>query len=187
MIALRHEGEHPDIAMRFEPSLAIARDAGAGHRRGVGGGIDSRSRGFLSLVAMGDLASTYHAIGRGVDPTPIDAIMRLKAVPRRQGGFVTVFAPADDLAAQGAAVVRAVTDLVPRAGIVLGSGLGPALGEDLEEVAELRLHRPARVPTARRSRATRASSCSGRIAGVPVAVFFGRVHFYEGHGMVPRR
>jgi hypothetical protein len=28
---------------------------------------------------MGDLASTYHAIGHGVDPTPMDAIMRLKA------------------------------------------------------------------------------------------------------------
>jgi len=28
---------------------------------------------------MGDLTSTYHAIGRGVDPTPMNAIMRLKA------------------------------------------------------------------------------------------------------------
>ena len=37
--------------------------------------------------------------------------------------------PGDDLAEQAAAVVRSVTDLVPRAGVVLGSGLGPALGD----------------------------------------------------------
>ena len=39
VVALRSEGEHPDVAARFEPSLAIA---------------------------------------RGVDPTPIEAIARLK-------------------------------------------------------------------------------------------------------------
>ena len=95
---------------------------------------------------------------------------------------MTVFAPADDLAAQGASVVRSVTDLVPRAGIVLGSGLGPALGEDLEEVAsfaytDLPGFPPPGVP------GHEGKLVLGRIAGVPVAGFFGRVHFYEGHGM----
>jgi glucose/mannose-6-phosphate isomerase len=78
VVALRHEGEHPEIAVRFEPSLAIARDAGAVTDEVWAAGSSELSR-FLSLVAMGDLASTYHAIGRGVDPTPMDAIMRLKA------------------------------------------------------------------------------------------------------------
>jgi glucose/mannose-6-phosphate isomerase len=78
VIALRHEGEHADVAMRFEPSLAIARDAGAITDQVWAAGSSELSR-FLSLVAMGDLTSTYHAIGRGVDPTPMDAITRLKA------------------------------------------------------------------------------------------------------------
>ena len=43
--------------------------------------------------------------------------------------------PGDDLPAQGAAIVRARTDLVPSVGLVLGSGLGPALGQDLEIAA----------------------------------------------------
>lgn len=95
---------------------------------------------------------------------------------------MTVFAPADDLAAQGAVAVRSVTDLVPRAGIVLGSGLGPALGEDLEEIAsfaytDLPGFPPPGVP------GHEGKLVLGRIAGVPVAGFFGRVHFYEGHGM----
>jgi Bacterial phospho-glucose isomerase C-terminal SIS domain len=33
---------------------------------------------LLELVQMGDLVSTYAGISRGVDPTPIDAIARLK-------------------------------------------------------------------------------------------------------------
>ena len=83
---------------------------------------------------------------------------------------MTVFAPADDLAAQGAAVVRSVTDLVPRAGIVLGSGLGPALGEDLEEIAsfaytDLPGFPPPGVP------GHEGKLVLGRIAGVPVAGF----------------
>ena len=44
-------------------------------------------------------------------------------------------APADDLAARAAEVVRAGSDLVPRAAVVLGSGLGPALGDHLREHA----------------------------------------------------
>jgi inosine/guanosine/xanthosine phosphorylase family protein len=91
-------------------------------------------------------------------------------------------APADDLAAQAAAVVRAATDMVPRVGVILGSGLGPALDDTLEAdvtfaFADLPGFHPPGVP----GHAGRL--VLGRLAGTPVAAFFGRVHFYEGFGM----
>jgi purine-nucleoside phosphorylase len=90
--------------------------------------------------------------------------------------------PGDDLATQAARAVRELTALVPAAGIVLGSGLGPALAGDLQEevsfpFAELPGFPPPGVP----GHAGRL--ILGRLAGVPVAAFSGRVHFYEGHGM----
>jgi inosine/guanosine/xanthosine phosphorylase family protein len=93
-----------------------------------------------------------------------------------------VAGPNDDLPERGAAVVRGVTDLMPLVGIVLGSGLAPALGGQLEEsatfaFAELPGFPPPGVP----GHAGRL--ILGRLAGVPVAAFSGRVHFYEGHGM----
>jgi purine-nucleoside phosphorylase len=66
--------------------------------------------------------------------------------------------------------------------VILGSGLGPALGEDLEVDAsfaftDLPGFPPAGVPG-------HAGTLSiGRLAGVPVAAFGGRVHYYEGLGM----
>lgn len=90
--------------------------------------------------------------------------------------------PGDDLPDQVAAAVRARTDLVPRAGVVLGSGLGPALGDAIEEDASLGFaDLPGFPPPGVPGHAGRL--VLGRLAGVPVAAFFGRVHFYEGHGM----
>jgi purine-nucleoside phosphorylase len=90
--------------------------------------------------------------------------------------------PGDDLPQRGAQVVRAVTDLVPRVAVVLGSGLGAALGGALQEdasfdYADLPGFPPAAVP----GHAGRL--LLGTLAGAPVAAFSGRVHFYEGHGM----
>jgi len=90
--------------------------------------------------------------------------------------------PGDDLPDRVAAVVRARTDLVPRAGVVLGSGLGPALGDALEEDASFAFTDfPGFPPPGVPGHAGRL--VLGRLAGVPVAAFFGRVHYYEGHGM----
>ena len=90
--------------------------------------------------------------------------------------------PGDDLPVRGAAVVRAATDLVPSVGVVLGSGLGPALGEQLEEVASFAFtDLPGFPPPGVPGHAGRV--ILGRLAGVPVVAFAGRVHFYEGHGM----
>lgn len=90
--------------------------------------------------------------------------------------------PGDDLPAQAAAVVRGGTDLIPGVGIVLGSGLGPSLGESLRVEATFGFDQlpgfpPAAVP------GHAGQLVLGRLSGVPVAVFFGRIHFYEGHGM----
>ena len=90
--------------------------------------------------------------------------------------------PADDLPQRAAKVVRAATDLVPRIGLILGSGLGPALGDSFQEAAGFAFtDLPGFPPPGVPGHAGRFSL--GHLAGVPVASFSGRVHFYEGHGM----
>lgn len=90
--------------------------------------------------------------------------------------------PGDDLPVRGAAVVRAVTGLAPTVAVVLGSGLGPALGPQLEEEASFAFaDLPGFPPPGVPGHAGRV--ILGRLAGVPVIAFAGRVHFYEGHGM----
>ncbi len=90
--------------------------------------------------------------------------------------------PGGDEPERAAAAVAARTSVRPSVAIVLGSGLGDALAEDLEVDAELAFGElpgfpPASVPGhAGRLRL-------GTLYGVPVAAFFGRVHFYEGHGV----
>jgi glucose/mannose-6-phosphate isomerase len=78
VIALRHDAEDPEIAARFPLSLEIAADAGADTTEVWARGRSALAR-LLSLIAMGDLASAYIAIRKGVDPTPVDVIQRLKA------------------------------------------------------------------------------------------------------------
>ena len=90
--------------------------------------------------------------------------------------------PGDTLSADAAAVVRARTDLVPRAGIVLGSGLAPALGDALEQTASFAYTDLPGFPQPRVP-GHAGTLVLGHLAGVPVAAFFGRMHFYEGHGM----
>jgi inosine/guanosine/xanthosine phosphorylase family protein len=90
--------------------------------------------------------------------------------------------PGDDLPQRAAKVVRATSELIPRIALILGSGLGPALTEEFREEAgfaftELPGFPPPGVP----GHAGRFSL--GMLAGVSVASFSGRVHFYEGHGM----
>jgi purine-nucleoside phosphorylase len=90
--------------------------------------------------------------------------------------------PGDDLAARAAEVIRSRSDLVPVVGIVLGSGLGPALGAALERVVTFRFDElPGFPPSGVPGHA--GELVLGRLAGVPVAAFFGRIHFYEGYGM----
>lgn len=78
LVALRHDAEHPDVAARFPLSLEIARDAGVEITEVQASGRSDLAR-LMSLVVIGDHASTYLGIARGVDPSPIEAIARLKA------------------------------------------------------------------------------------------------------------
>jgi glucose/mannose-6-phosphate isomerase len=78
VIALRHEGEPEDVAVRFPPTIEIAQEAGAPVHEVRAAGRSSLAR-LLSLVLMGDFASTYHGLAHGRDPSPIVAIDRLKA------------------------------------------------------------------------------------------------------------
>jgi glucose/mannose-6-phosphate isomerase len=77
VVALRHTGEHPDVAERVPLSLDIARSSGAEVVEEHASGRSALARLF-TLVLEGDLVSTYHALVNGVDPSPIDAIVRLK-------------------------------------------------------------------------------------------------------------
>jgi glucose/mannose-6-phosphate isomerase len=77
LVVLRHEGEHPELASRFQLSIDIARDAGMHAKEVWARGRSSLAR-LLTLVTVGDFTSIYLAIARGVDPTPVEVIDRLK-------------------------------------------------------------------------------------------------------------
>lgn len=87
--------------------------------------------------------------------------------------------PGDRLAEEAAGVVRERTTLVPSVGVILGSGLG-RVAEGLTETesfafADLPGFPPPSVP----GHAGRLSI--GRLDGVPIATFGGRIHYYEGN------
>lgn len=77
LIALRHKGEDPSIAPRFPLSIAIAKESGILAEEISAEGDSPLSR-LLSLVMVGDYTSIYVALSRGVDPTPVEVIERLK-------------------------------------------------------------------------------------------------------------
>jgi glucose/mannose-6-phosphate isomerase len=77
VIALRHAGEHGDVATRFPLSEEIAWRSGAEVHEVEARGRSDLAR-LLTLVQVGDLVSTYLGLARGVDPSPIEAIASLK-------------------------------------------------------------------------------------------------------------
>lgn len=74
---LEDTDQHPRVARRFElTEQLIASDAHFTERvRTIGVGGVQR---VMSLVLLGDLVSLYLAVLRGVDPTPVDLLVRLK-------------------------------------------------------------------------------------------------------------
>ena len=81
-------------------------------------------------------------------------------------------------AAEAVAHVRARTSLVPRIGIVLGSGLG-AVADAVADAVSIPYAELPGFP--RGSVAGHARTLHlGTLAGVPVAVLQGRAHLYEG-------
>lgn len=95
---------------------------------------------------------------------------------------VREFAGPGDITAEDAAeLVRERSDLVPAVGIILGSGLGPA-ADRIEQVASFSFEElPGFPEPSVPGHAGRL--VLGHLAGVPVAAYLGRVHFYEGHPM----
>jgi purine-nucleoside phosphorylase len=89
--------------------------------------------------------------------------------------------PGDRHAEEAVAVIRERSAVEPRVAIVLGSGLGPA-ADLVERDAELSFGElpgfPAPTVPGHAGRLL-----LGTLAGVPVAAFLGRIHFYEGHPM----
>ncbi len=77
LIAVRHDGEHPEIAARFPLSYQIARDAGVEVEEVRAGGRSALAR-LYGLIVVGDFVSAYVGLRRGIDPTPVDVISRLK-------------------------------------------------------------------------------------------------------------
>ncbi|MDP9341693.1 MAG: purine-nucleoside phosphorylase [Actinomycetota bacterium] len=89
--------------------------------------------------------------------------------------------PGEDLAAKALAVIRERTSLRPVAGVILGSGLGAAVQGVEEEAAFPYPALPGFAATTVPGHAGRL--VLGRLAGTPVAVFLGRMHYYEGNPM----
>ena len=75
--------QHPRMQRRIELTESEAKRAGAPsfvvHSRG-----ESRLERVLSLLLLGDLASVYLAVLEGVDPSPMEPIVRLKAALAEQ-------------------------------------------------------------------------------------------------------
>jgi purine-nucleoside phosphorylase len=90
--------------------------------------------------------------------------------------------PGDTYAEEGVALIRERCDVVPAVAVVLGSGLGDAVSADVAVCHEFVFQAlpgfpPATVP----GHAGRL--LLGSLYGVPAAVFQGRIHYYEGHGI----
>jgi glucose/mannose-6-phosphate isomerase len=77
-VFLEDPDQHPRVRERMELTCQAADAAGAPVVRVAARGANPVER-TLSLVLLGDLVSVYVAALAGVDPTPVEAIERLKA------------------------------------------------------------------------------------------------------------
>jgi purine-nucleoside phosphorylase len=92
--------------------------------------------------------------------------------------------PDDTLAEEGVALIRERSAVEPAVAVVLGSGLGDAVGAAVQPDHEFAYEAlPGFPPPSVPGHAGRL--ILGELYGVPAAVFRGRVHFYEGHGIGP--
>ena len=85
------------------------------------------------------------------------------------------------LAGEAADFIRRKTALQPRLALVLGSGLG-AFADELTDRVALPYSDIPHFPVSS-AEGHAGNLVIGKVAGVPVAVMQGRVHYYEGHCM----
>jgi glucose/mannose-6-phosphate isomerase len=81
-IFLEDVDQHPRVRQRIELTAALIEPQAAGALRLESVGSNPVER-VLSLVMLGDLVSIYLAVLRGIDPTPVEPIDRLKAALSR--------------------------------------------------------------------------------------------------------
>ena len=84
LIVLREAGEQPGIARRIEATLETIAAADLGWMEVHARGASALAR-TLSRMLVGDVASATHALERGIDPEPIEAIASLKQRLGRKG------------------------------------------------------------------------------------------------------
>lgn len=89
--------------------------------------------------------------------------------------------PGDGLADRVATAIRHTSDLTPSVSVIVGSGLGEAVA-GIEVDAEFSYTELPGFPEPTVPGHV-GKLVLGRLAGVPAAVFLGRVHHYEGHPM----
>jgi len=77
LLILREEGEHESVGPRLRATLEEIDGSGLEWREVWARGRSPLARG-LSLSLIGDLASAYHAIGRGIDPSAMASLTRVK-------------------------------------------------------------------------------------------------------------
>ncbi|WP_433252315.1 bifunctional phosphoglucose/phosphomannose isomerase [Streptosporangium sp. CA-135522] len=78
LFVLRDVEEHPQVTRRREASVRLAEDRGVPVTQIAAEGLHPLER-LATLIELGDYASTYLALGYGIDPTPVSAITELKA------------------------------------------------------------------------------------------------------------
>jgi glucose/mannose-6-phosphate isomerase len=78
LVNLRHEGEHPGVARRFDLVDDIVREVVAGIEEVRAEG-EGRLAQLLDLVIFGDFVSLHLAAQEGLDPGPVPALTEIKS------------------------------------------------------------------------------------------------------------
>ena len=77
VVVLRDADDHPQIGKRVQATRELVQDAVGGWTEQTAHG-DSRLGRMLSMIQLGDAASFWLAMRKGVDPTPVETIQQLK-------------------------------------------------------------------------------------------------------------
>lgn len=77
LVILREPGEHGRVQARLDATLEELEGSGLEWREVSARGETPLAR-CLSLALLGDLASAYHALARGIDPAAMDVLVRIK-------------------------------------------------------------------------------------------------------------
>jgi glucose/mannose-6-phosphate isomerase len=77
LVVLREKGEHERVQARLDATLEELAGSGLEWREVRATGETPLAR-TMSLAVVGDLASAYHAIARGIDPAAMDPLVRIK-------------------------------------------------------------------------------------------------------------